>query len=74
MKDDGLLFCQNVYVSDFRVIEAHPSLGHAAMLVAAAVSEEVVSGGGATGGSSSGVVTLFYQNKLPISFIAKSGK
>ena len=44
-------------VCDFRVIEAHPSLGHAAMLVAAAVNEEAVSGGGATGGSSSGVVT-----------------
>ena len=74
MGEDGLLFCQNAFASDFRVMEAHPSLGHAAMLVAAAVNEEAVSAGGATGGLSSGVVTLLYQNKLLTSYIPKSGE
>ena len=36
-----------------RVIEEHPSLGHAANLVAAAVNEEVAKGGGSSGGHSS---------------------
>ena len=42
-------------VYNCRVIEAHPSLGHAAMLVAAAVNEDAASGGGATAGSSTGI-------------------